>query len=253
MAVDDRRVVVITGAASGVGAAVARRIARQDTALLLHTRANRSGLETVADAARTAGADVRTALGDLAEPATARRLIDQAAKDFGRLDGLVHNAGFALNKPFGELEQRELDYSTAVIRDAFFRLATEALPLLAASPCGRVVAVSSFVAHQFRLGGIGFTASAAAKAGLEALVKALAAQLAGQGITANAVVPGFIKKDAGAHMALDRSATARALAHVPLGRLGLPDEIAAAIAFLLSPDAGYITGQCIHIDGGLSL
>lgn len=248
-----QRVLLITGAASGIGAALARRLAGPDTALVLHTRRNRSGLDAVADAARAAGADVQLVLGDLAEPATARALIDEAASGFGRLDGLVHNAGFALAKAFGELEQHELDYASAVIEGAFFRLATHALPLLEGAVCGRIVAVSSFVAHEFRLGGVVFGASAAAKAGLEALIKSLAAQLADQGITVNAVVPGFIRKDPGAHMALDRSATARALERVPLGRLGLPDEIAAAIAFLLSADAGYITGQCVHVDGGLSL
>jgi NAD(P)-dependent dehydrogenase (short-subunit alcohol dehydrogenase family) len=253
MAAVERRVVLITGAASGVGAALARRLAGPDIALVLHTRANRAGLDAVADSARAAGAEVGVVLGDLAEPATAETLVAEAAARFGRLDGLVHNAGFALDKPFGQLEQHELDESTAVIRDAFFRLATAALPLLTASPQGRVVAVSSFAAHQFRLGGVVFAASAAAKAGLEALVKALAAQLAADGVTVNAVVPGFIRKDPGAARALDPATAARALERVPLGRLGRPDEIAATIAFLLGSDAGYITGQAIHVDGGLSL
>ena len=249
--VERQRVVLVTGAASGIGAATCRALARPGVALVVHTRRNEAGASAVAQAARAAGAAVEVVLGDVAEPDQGARIVEAAVAAFGGLDVLVSNAGFADRSPTHALTDDSFRRSHETILGAFFRLARAAIPHLRTGRDARMIAVSSFVAHVFRTDTTTFPASAAAKAGMEAMTRALAIELAPAGVTVNTVVPGFIRKDEGAHRALDPTAFAAQIAKIPMGRIGVPEDVAAAVAFLASPAASYVTGQALHVSGGL--
>lgn len=246
------RIVLITGAASGIGAATARRIAGPGTRLLLHSRGNRDGLEAVAAEAQAAGSDTSIELGDLTDAALPAQLIDASLAAFGGLDQIVANAGFADRRLLGEVDVEALIEAERGMVEAFFRLSTAAMPHLQQSAQGRVVAVSSFVAHVYDADGL-FPVTAAAKAAVEALARTLAVQIAPSGATVNCVAPGYTRKDATGHSALTGDAWKAAAAKSPMGRIGTPEDAAGMIAFLLSEEAGFITGQTIHVDGGLTL
>ncbi|WP_424137303.1 SDR family NAD(P)-dependent oxidoreductase [Roseomonas chloroacetimidivorans] len=248
------RRILITGASSGIGAATARAMAVPGAAIAVHCRANRAGADLVAAELRAAGAEAVVLMGDLTEPATAARLVEQAVAALGGLEVVVANAGFADRTPVSALTDEGFARSADTVLWGFLRLARAAGPhLVKAGKAGglaRMVAISSFVAHSFRTDTTVFPASAAAKAGVEALVRSLAIEWAPD-VTVNAVVPGYTRKDAGAHAALDPAAWDAILPRIPLRRLGTPADVAAAVAFLASPGAAYITGQALHVSGGV--
>ena len=242
------RVVLVTGAGSGIGAACCRRLAAPGTAILVHTRKNAEGAARIAEAVRERGGLAETMLGDIADAALPAALVDRAVERFGGLDVVIHAAGFADKTPFAEAADATFAKSLDAVLWGFIRLARAALPHLNE---GRVIAISSFVAHVFRTDVATFPASAAAKAGMEALVRALAVEAAAKGTTVNAISPGYTRKDPGAHAALTPAQWEAVTAKIPLKRLGTPEDVAAMAGFLASAEAGYVTGQVLHVNGGL--
>src|ERR1700719_1326275 len=203
------RVSIITGGGVGIGAAVARRLAGRDECLMLHgAGSDAAGLErlkAVAAECQRGGAKAAWCTGDLANAGTAAELVSATREAFGNVDAIVHAAGFADRRDFTNLPRAALERSFAVMATAFHELATSALPDLLRGPKGRVVAISSFAAHRFTREAT-YPGSAAAKAALEVLVRCIAIELASAGATANVVILGYTRKDAGLFGALDRQA-----------------------------------------------
>jgi 3-oxoacyl-[acyl-carrier protein] reductase len=246
------KTILLTGAASGIGAAIATNLAADGVRLVMHTGSNQGGLDAVADACRAKGAMVDTVLGNLADDSVPEALVERCQL-VGQLQGLVLNAGFPDWRAFESLDAAGLKDSLDVVTSANFLMLNQLAPLLKAADHAKVIGISSFLAHKFKVGTCVVPASAAAKAALEALIKSFAAQYAADGICANVVVPGYIKKNAPNHSPPDEATLARILGRIPSARLGMPEEVAELVTFLLSDKANYITGQLIHIDGGLLL
>lgn len=243
------RVILITGSSSGIGASLARAVAKPGVKLVLHARQSRAQLEVVAEEVRSQGAEAVTCLGDLAEKGMASHLIHVAEKEFGGLDALVANAGFAIHKPsLEDGEERDLEFALRANLLSLFAMIRSSLSMLKQSPAPRIVAVGSYTAHAFQGWSIRYPYSAASKGAIEAAVRSLTPELADSNILINCVVPGEINSS---HQLVLNENLRRVESMVPLRRLGRPEEVAAVIEFLISERSSYVTGQVIHVNGGL--
>ena len=246
------RSILITGSASGIGAAIVKKVASKDTSFTLTTKTNEADLKKVAEHAQNKGAKVNVLCGDLTNKKFIKSLVGLARKQTGNIDQFVANAGYADKKKFGEFNEKDLNRSIQTMTSSFSEIINLSIDDFKKSKSGRIVSISSFVNKNIGLNNNIFPVTAAAKGALEALTKTLAFQLSKNNVTVNSISPGYTKKD-GKHSALSIEEWDEIISKIPLKRLAAPEDIANLTSFLLSNEASYITGQIIKIDGGLSL
>ncbi|MGO4173998.1 3-oxoacyl-[acyl-carrier-protein] reductase [Bosea sp. TAF32] len=238
------RKALVTGATGGLGGAIARTLHAQGASVAISgTRA-----EALEALAAELGERVVVAPCNLSDKESVEALVPAAEDKLGGLDILVNNAGITRDNLFIRLKDEDWDNVLAVNLTAAFRLSRAAVKSMMRKRYGRIVSIGSVVGT---MGNPGQGNYAAAKAGLIGMSKALAAEVASRNITVNVVAPGFIESPM--TQALNEKQRESILSDVPMGRLGAGADIAAAVAFLASAEAGYVTGQTLHVNGGMAM
>jgi 3-oxoacyl-[acyl-carrier protein] reductase len=243
----DGRVALVTGAGRNIGRAIALDLAKAGAAVVVNARSNQAEADAVAREIVDAGGKAMAHLADVTDAEAVQRMVTSAITRFGRLDILVNNAAVRAEVPFAELDFAKWRAVHAVCLDGAFHCAKAAHMALTASGQGAIVNIGGVSAH---LGAADRAHVLSAKLGLVGFTRGLAHDLAADGITANCVVPGQIDT---ARAAAAKQPSHHAT-HKPLvGRRGRPDEIASAVRWLAGPQGRYVTGQAIHVNGGLYL
>src|SRR3984893_8001331 len=241
------KVAIVTGAGRNIGRAIALALAADGASILINARSNRAEADGVAREIEAAGGKAIAHIGDVGDAAQVQAMVELAVKHFGRIDILVNNAALRREKPFAEMTYAEWREIMNVTLDGTFHCVKACLPHLKKSGAGTIVNIGGLSAHT---GAKDRAHVVTAKAGIIGFTRALAHDLAADGITVNCVVPGLI----GTPRPKDKPEPAHHLIHQTItGDRGRPEDVAAAVRFLCGPGARYINGQAIHANGGAYL
>ena len=241
-------VALVTGASRGIGRAIAMELTRQGMTVI-GTATSESGASSITEAIKAAGGAGWGAALDVRDAAGVDTLIsDIETKTGSAITVLVNNAGITRDTLAMRMKDEDWDDVMDTNLKSVFRMCRSVMRGMMKARTGRIVNITSVVGHA---GNPGQANYCAAKAGVSGMTRSLARELGSRGITVNCVAPGFIDTDM--TKALDDSQKAMLLGNIPLGRLGTPEDIAAAVAFLVSPAASYVTGSTIHVNGGMYL
>ncbi len=237
---------VVTGASRGIGRAIALKLASQGAAVVINYNGSEEKAREVEEQIRENGGQASIFQCNVADYAQCERFIQDVIKTYGSLDILVNNAGITKDGLLMKMSEEDFDQVIDTNLKGAFNTIRFASRQMLRQKSGRIINMSSVSGVTGNAGQANYAAS---KAGLIGLTKAAARELASRGITVNAIAPGFIETDM--TDALSDQVKEASVAQIPLGRFGRPEHVAAAAAFLASEEAGYITGQVLHVDGGM--
>jgi len=241
----NQQVALVTGASRGIGAAIAQTLGKQG-AIVIGTATTASGAEAITSYLKAAGVTGMGLALDVTQPEQIEAVLKHIADQYGDVSILVNNAGITKDTLLMRMKDDDWDAVLNTNLKSVFRMSQAVLRPMMKARQGRIINISSVVGH---MGNAGQTNYAAAKAGMTGFTKSMAQEVGSRGITVNCVAPGFIETDMTAELPEDIKA--KMLERIALGRLGQVDEIAATVAFLASPPAAYITGETIHVNGGM--
>jgi 3-oxoacyl-[acyl-carrier protein] reductase len=242
----DKQVALVTGASRGIGRAIAIDLAKHG-ATVIGTATTESGAVSISEYLKTVRADAgRGVMLNVNDALASTALIDEISKEMGGVSILVNNAGITQDQLAMRMKDEEWDAVIATNLTAVGRLSRAVLRGMMKAKYGRIINITSVVGSAGNAGQMNY---AAAKAGVAGMSRALAREIGSRNITVNCIAPGFIDTDM--TKALTEQQVAALLQQIPAGRFGTPEDIAASVAFLASPQAGYITGTTLHVNGGM--